>query len=377
MTGKNNAGSGRGTAIMATQALAADDRVTHARSGWMARFVAGGVPIADFVEVTNGIARWEDWCSAWSARAAVHKRIGREALAAGHGLSAGQHLTTAAVCYHFGKFLFCEFPDEMRAAHIKAVACRTLALPHLSPPGARVEIAYQGKHLFANLRRPPGRDRPPVVILVPGMDSTKEEFHNAEQLFLARGMATLSLDGPGQGEAEYDFPIRHDYEVPCGVVIDWIEARDDLDGARVGLSGASMGGYYVPRVAAREKRVVAAIANGGAYNVLNNFDRRPQSLKEAYRLRTHSATVAEAREKTAAFDLEGVAQDITCPMFIIGAREDRITSYKDAERLAAEVSGPVELLLLEGANHVAHNRGHMFKTQAADWMAGHLGAGEK
>jgi 2,6-dihydroxypseudooxynicotine hydrolase len=156
--------------------------------------------------------------------------------------------------------------------------------------------------------------------------------------------------------------------------MDWIEARDDLDGARISLSGASMGGYYVPRVCARDKRVVAGIANGGAFNVLNNFDPRPQSLKEAYRLRTHSASVAEAREKTAAFNLEGVAQDITCPMFIIGAKEDRITSYKDAERLASEVSGPVTLLLIEGANHVAHNRGHMFKTQAADWIAGHLGA---
>lgn len=360
---------------MATQMKQADDRVLHARSGWMARFVAGGVPISDFVEVTNSIERWEDWCAAWSARAAIHEEIGRDALEKGFGRSAGQHLTTASVCYHFGKFLFCEYPDEMRAAHMKAVDCRTLALPHLSPPGERHEIPYEGKHLFANLRRPAGVDRPPVVILIPGMDSTKEEFHNSEQLFLDRGMATLSLDGPGQGEAEYDFPIRPDYEVPCGVVMDWIETQDSLDGNRIGLSGASMGGYYVPRVAARDKRVVAGIANGGAYNVLNNFDPRPQSLKEAYRLRTHSATVAEAREKTAAFNLEGVAEDITCPMFIIGAKADRITSYKDAERLATEVSGPVTLLLIEGANHVAHNRGHMFKTQAADWMAGHLGAG--
>lgn len=359
---------------MATQIEEADDRVLHARTGWMARFVAGGVPIADFVEVTNSIARWEDWCAAWSARGAIHEDIGRDALGSGFGKSAGLHLTTASACYHFGKFLFCEYPDEMRAAHEKAVACRTLALPHLSPPGERVEIPYEGKHLAANLRRPAGSDRPPVVILIPGMDSTKEEFHNAEQLFLDRGMATLSLDGPGQGEGEYDFPIRHDYEVPCGVVMDWVEARDDLDGANIGLSGASMGGYYVPRVCARDKRVKAAIANGGAFNVLNNFDQRPQSLKEAYRLRTHSETVAEAREKTALFDLEGIAQEVTCPLFIIGAKADRITSYKDAERLASEVSGPVELLLLEGANHVAHNRGHMFKTQAADWMAGHLGA---
>ncbi len=354
--------------------MAADERVLSARTGWMARFVAGGVPIADFIEVTNSIDLWKDWCAAWSARGAIHEAIGREALENGFGYSAGQHLTTAAVCYHFGKFLFCEFPDEMAVAHKKAVECRTLALPHLAAPGERVEIPYEGKSMFANLRKPANADHPPVVIMIPGMDSTKEEFHFSEQLFLDRGMAVLSVDGPGQGEGEYDFPIRHDYEVPARVMMDWVEARDDLDGGNIGLSGASMGGYYVPRVAARESRVKAAIANGGAFNVLNNFDQRPDTLKEAYRLRTHSATVAEAREKTRAFDLEGVARDITCPMFIIGGKEDRITSYKDAERLGSEVSGPVVLMLIEGANHVAHNRGHMFKTQAADWMAGHLGA---
>ncbi|MDH5750561.1 MAG: alpha/beta hydrolase [Rhodospirillales bacterium] len=359
---------------MATPTTETDPRVLHARRAWLARFVAGGVPASDFMEVTQGIERWEDWCSAWSARAAIHETVGRQALDDGFTLSAGQHLTTAAACYHFAKFLFCEYPDEMKTAHKKAVECRTLALHHLAPPGERLEIPFEGKHLFANLRRPSGADRPPVVLLIPGMDSTKEEFHYAEQFYLERGMATLSLDGPGQGESEYDFPVRHDYEVPCGAVIDWLQARGDLNGARIGLHGISMGGYYVPRVAAFEKRVTAAIANSGAYSIQYNFDQRPDTLKEAYRMRTHSATVAEAREKTAAFDLEGVAAKITCPMFVIAALEDRITSPKDAERLASEVSGPVTLLRLEGANHVAQNRAHMWKTQAADWMAGHLGA---
>ena len=53
---------------MTTKIKEADDRVLHARTGWMSRFVAGGVPIADFVEVTNSVARWEDWCAAWSDR---------------------------------------------------------------------------------------------------------------------------------------------------------------------------------------------------------------------------------------------------------------------------------------------------------------------
>ena len=54
--------------------------------------------------------------------------------------------------------------------------------------------------MVGNLRRPPGLDRPPLVLLIAGLDSTKEEFFAVENIFLARGLATFSLDGPGQGE---------------------------------------------------------------------------------------------------------------------------------------------------------------------------------
>ncbi len=354
--------------------MAADDRIKAARANWIYRFTSAGVPVSDFMEVTGAIERWDQWCAAWSTRAALHEEIGRAELAAGNGLSAGQHLSTAAVCYHFAKFMFVDDLAQMRTAHENAVECRTLALPHLVPPGERVEIAYQDGPLAGNLRKPQGLDLPPVVVIIMGMDSTKEEAHYTEQMFLERGMATLAFDGPGQGEGEYDHPIRHDYEVPCGAVFDLIESRDDLDAGCIGILGASMGGYYAPRVAARDKRVKACIANGGAFSVIDNFDPRPRTLKEVYRVRTHSGSVEEAREKTRPFDLTGVAQDITCPMFIIAGKEDVITSYHDAERLASEVSGPVELLAIEGANHVAHNRLYRHRTQSADWMAEQLAA---
>jgi 2,6-dihydroxypseudooxynicotine hydrolase len=116
-------------------AMAADDRVTAARANWIYRFTSAGVPVSDFIEVTNSIEHWGEWCAAWSDRAAIHEEVGHAELAAGHGLSAGQHLTTAAVCYHFAKFMFVDDLAQMHAAHEKAVACRTLALPHLTPPG--------------------------------------------------------------------------------------------------------------------------------------------------------------------------------------------------------------------------------------------------
>ena len=187
------------------------------------RIVGTGVPYGEFEELIDGIDRWEDWCAAWSARAAIHEEIGREALASGHGLSAGHHLNTAALIYHFGKFTFIDDMAQLRAAHQKAVECMTLALPHFLPPGAHIQIPYEGKFLAANLRRPEGQAPAPVVILVSGLDAAKEELHDTEQFFLERGMATLSVDGPGQGEAEYDFPLRYDFEVPMGAAIDWVK----------------------------------------------------------------------------------------------------------------------------------------------------------
>ncbi|MEK9662770.1 MAG: alpha/beta hydrolase, partial [Alphaproteobacteria bacterium] len=179
---------------------ARDARIETAVRHWANRMVTNGVPLADFEDVGNKVTQWKDWCAAWSERGAFHEAMGRTALADGHHRSAGEHLTTAAACYHFGKFLFADYPDEMRAAHERAVACRTDALPYLHPPGHRVEIPYDGITLKANLRRPEGEARPPVVVMAMGLDSAKEEMDTHERVFLDRGMATLSLDGPGQGE---------------------------------------------------------------------------------------------------------------------------------------------------------------------------------
>src|SRR5260370_28496518 len=231
-----------------------DALVKSAIAHWAARFVANGVALTDFEEVTAGVASWNDWCGAWSARAAQHEAMGREALANKKFISAGEQLQRAGVYYHFGKFLFVHDIPQMKAAHMKAVACRALALPHLQPAGERVEMPYQGHWLAGILRKPVGIERPPVVVMAMGLASAQEEADCYEQPYLARRMATLSFDGPGQGEAEYDFAIRGDYEVAVAAVIDFIQKRRDLDSSRVGLWGVSLGGYYAPRAAAFEPR---------------------------------------------------------------------------------------------------------------------------
>jgi len=351
-----------------------DSNVKSAISHWGPRFVANGVVLTDFEEVTGSIENWDDWCRAWSERAGLHEQMGREALAKQKFLSAGEHLNRAAVYYHFAKFLFVHDIPQMKAAHLKAIECKLLALPHMRPPGERVEIAYEGKKLYGILRKPAGIERPPVMMMASGLDSTKEEMDAYEQPFLARGIATLAFDGPGQGEGEYDFAIRGDYEAVVRAVADFIGTRNDLDKAKIGLWGVSLGGYYAPRAAAFEKRVKACISLAGPYDWSEAWDGLPALTREAFRVRAKCSSMEDAKRHAATLSLKGIAEKITCPLFVLTGKLDRIVPWKHAERLAGEAKGPVELMIIEDGNHIANNRAHRWRVQSADWMAEQLGA---
>jgi dipeptidyl aminopeptidase/acylaminoacyl peptidase len=351
-----------------------DARVASAISNWAPRFTTNGVAVADFQRVTGGIERWEDWCSAWSAAAQVHEDLGHEALAEGRTRSAGAHLSTAAIYHHYGKFLFVEFPEQMRAAHRRAVDCLTEALPHLDPPGERIEIPFEGGRMVGILRRPSGAGPHPLVVIVPGLDSTKEEFRFAEALFLERGLATFAVDGPGQGEAEYDLPIRADWEVPGQVIVDTVSALPGIDADRIGVSGSSLGGYYAPRFAAGVPQIRACLATSGPYNWGECWDTLPPLTRAAFTVRSGSADEDEARKRAPQLDLSGVAARIRVPLFVVAGKQDRLVPWQHAERLAAEAAGPTELLILDEGNHSGMNVAHKHRYRTADWMARQLRA---
>lgn len=354
--------------------MARDQVVETVVRNWAPRFISNGVPLFDYQEVTDSLEAWDDWCAAWSARAAEHEAAGRAALDAGRTITAGQYFQTAAVIYHFAKFVFVHDMDQLRPAHEKALACHALALPHIRPSGTRVEIPYEGGLLYGNLRKPNGTARLPVVIMCMGLDSAKEEMGTNEVHFLDRGIATLAFDGPGQGEAEYDLAMRPDYEAVVAAVADFVETRDDLDGNRIGLWGVSFGGYYAPRAAAFEKRIKACIAISGSFDFGTLWGDRHGLSQEVFRVRSHSANWEEAKVAAKAFNLAGVAEKITCPLLVVGGENDPITPPDNQRQLAATASGSTELLMIERGNHCVNNQRHRYSPQSADWMAAHLDA---
>lgn len=355
---------------------AVDPRVAAAVSHWGPRFTTNGVTVSDFTRITAGLSRWEDWCAAWSAGGSVHEQLGREAAERGELRSAGAHLARAAVYYHFGKFLFVHDREQMRAAHRSAVRALTEALPLLDPPGRRVQIPFEGSSLVGVLRLPAGPGPHPAVLLIPGLDSTKEEFGSTEALFLERGMATFSVDGPGQGEAEYDLAIRGDWEVPGRAIVDHLAALPEIDSGRIGVWGVSLGGYYAPRLASGDPRVRACIALAGPYDFGEAFDNAPELTREAFRVRSGSATVEQARDRAGELSLAGRAEGISCPLLVVFGRLDRLIPWQHAQRLVDTAGGPVELLMLEEGNHGCMNVWPQHRYRSADWMARQLGAAE-
>ena len=353
-----------------------DPRVAAAVAHWAPRFIAQGVDYNDFVRTTDRIRRWEDWCREWRRTAEEHEALARAAEDRDSPLAAADAWVQAAMCHHFGKFVFFDDMDQLRSASVAAASDFARAAPLLDPPAEAVRIPYAGRRMPGYVRRPVGVDRPPVVVLIAGLDSTKEEFHTFTALFLRRGVATLAFDGPGQGELEFDLPIEAEFEKPLGAVLDWLSTRSDLDSSRVAAAGVSLGGYYVARAAAFEPRLTCAVAMGGPYAFAPNFEALPSQTRQAFQVRSHSPDLETARRRAAVLSLEAVANRIQQPFLVVFGKEDRLIPFQDAERLYAEISAADKRLeMYEHGNHVVNNMPYAYRPLVADWVADHLYTG--
>ena len=350
-----------------------DALLEAAVANWAPRFSANGVDPSDFAAITRDLTRWDDWCAAWSVAAEGHLALGEAALAEGRTRSAGEALARAATYFHFAQFLFDQAPEERHVAHARAVEALNRALPHLDPPAERLEIDFEGSTLVGILRTPPGEGPHPTVVLVAGLDSTKEEFREVEAAFLRRSVATFAFDGPGQGEAGH-LAIRADWENVGAAVLSRLAAHEAVDAARVGVWGVSLGGYYAARIASANLGYVATICLTGPYDFSGSWDGLNPLTRAAFVARSHSANEDDARAAAARLTLAGRAEDITTPLLVIAATRDRLISWHDAERLAREAGATATLVVLENAVHGAANVTYRHRPLSADWMAQHLGA---
>ncbi|MFF5289925.1 alpha/beta hydrolase family protein [Paractinoplanes globisporus] len=351
-----------------------DAAIETALAHWAPRLIQNGVDYNDMTSTVARTATWADWLPQWNRTADEQAAFAREADAAGHALTAGQAWRRASVNRHFGKFVWMLDTDLAAEATRVSVQETLAALARLDPTGERLEVPFADGTVYANLRRPPGVDRPPYVVLIPGLDSTKEEFFFFEQSFLDRGLATVSLDGPGQGETGLVLPIRPDYEVAVSALLDLLTGRSDLDHERVGVAGVSLGGYYAPRVAAHEHRVDAVVGISGPFRFGDMWDDLPPMTRQTFVVKSGARDDEEGRRLALALDLTGQCERIAVPALYVTGRLDRLIPWQQTQRQAAETPAGTFVCFPDG-NHGVSNLPSKARPMIADWMADQLGAG--
>ncbi|AWB25762.1 MULTISPECIES: alpha/beta hydrolase family protein [Alphaproteobacteria] len=329
----------------------------------------------------------DGWHESWLTPAERSVSRAEAAEAAGHRLTARANWIRAANYFRTAEF-FLDPADPRRLSTFDRIeACSQRALTLFEPAGEIARIPYEdGTHLDAYFLIAPGEGRRPAVIAFGGLDEYKDELiQEMERYALARGLSLLLVDLPGQGGTlrREGITARPDTEVPVGACIDWLLGRDDVDPGRIGVYGASLGGYYVTRAAAREHRVACAVSDAAQWKVAKSAQAllaQPNSMTAVLSRWVFGARdMEELVTVTEPFDLEGVVKDIACPFLIVAGELDSFGTHNAesvyAEAKAAGVDVTIKWFSPEetGAAHCQIDNPTIGMELICDWLADRLG----
>lgn len=122
-----------------------------------------------------------------------------------------------------------------------------------------VRVPFKGGDLVTYLHRPPGVEKPPLVIYSGGVDQYKANHYRPIQDYLAKGLAVATFDMPGFGESR-QWPQVQNSEPHIAILAHYMK-RGDIDTRHISFFGQSYGGGAVLRVALlNDPRITAVVA---------------------------------------------------------------------------------------------------------------------
>ncbi len=351
--------------------MSRDPQVDLIFNHFIPRYVATGVDANDMQRLVKRIDQWSDWCRLWSEEAHRHEQSAHVAKDLGRDVTAAEAWLRASIYYHYAKHLFAAVPEEFHQAQSNMLRCYALAASHTPHPMQKLKIPYRGDFIHAYLRLPsddPKALAAPLAIILPGLDACKEELHSWSDSFLRRGLATITLDGPGQGESAEKFPISLDWGEAMAAVLDHLATHPQVDVSRAGVVGQSLGAFYSPLSAALEPRLKACVTNCGPFNFGPVLPQMPAVSQEVFRIRSHQATLKAALEFAHELNMASYAPKISCPTLIVFGAGDKIIPASEGSLLANSMKGQAELVVYEEGNHVCFNIPYKFRPLTADWL---------
>ena len=334
------------------------------------------------------------WFDEWTRMGKELEKLAKEALSKERFITASGFNFRACMYYLTGERFRQPKDDKALYIYRQATVCFQEAAKYVEYPFIDpVEIPYEGgKILPALFVKPSFNEKGPLpaVIFLDGLETAKEfcYFWGVRDMAL-RGLACLIVDGPGSGESIRfrGLKLRHDYEVPAGAAVDYLENRKDVDPQRIGIMGLKLGGYSAPRAAAFDKRIKACVIWGAVWDYQAEWRRRFERTHQKsisippyhiqWVLGVHS--MEEALKKLEDFKLAGVVERIECPLLMVHGEEDAQVSLADAKACYDAVGSRDKTLRVftaeeGGSQHCQQDRLGVALPYMHDWLAERLKA---
>ncbi|HEU0043511.1 alpha/beta hydrolase family protein [Sphingomonas sp.] len=256
-----------------------------------------------------------------------------------------------------------------------------------------VDIPYEGSSFPALfVRAPATADGPaPCVVSCNGLDSMKEQIfgNGLAQAFARRDISTLLVDQPGTGEALRlrELVGTHEAERWATPAFDYVAGRADVDPARIGMFGLSLGGYYAPRAAAMEPRFALCAVQGANHDWGEMQKRR--RMREGENPVPHywdhvmwvfgKPDLDTFMDWAPAMSLDGVVERIKVPFLVTHGENDRQIPVEYAHRSYDQAvnSAERELRIFTHRDfeveHCGADNGTVGRDFIADWIAQRFG----
>ncbi|KQS66894.1 S9 family peptidase [Modestobacter sp. Leaf380] len=338
------------------------------------RMVGNGMQAGDADALHAGVSAGSAWSDVAGRLAARQTRAAVAAMEVGDTATARDRFLRAAACYSFGQIPLEDGPAK-QALYRDLVDSFGAAGALLDPPAEHVEVPWAGKSLRGWLLRPHGAVRPPVVMVLGGMDAWREEYAAGAELVRDRGVALFLLDAPGQGETRVlgGLHLDRDVQLALSAAVSHVLADDRL-GDRVAVWGNSMGGHLAALLAARDDRIAACVVTGGTVRPSETHTRFPRFLSKVQAMLGMADDADGA--KTLMDDLEldaATLAGLTCPLLVQHGKRDAVFKIANA-RPIHDLSASTDKTWQEWADgdHCVDNHADEKYLAVARWLAPRL-----
>ena len=337
---------------------------------------------AEFRAVASRIRKYDDIHREFAAQA--RKREARAAAfeQEGRNVAAREAWLTASLLWSTACWPIHEDNETLRFYEDRVNACYARFMPLCPHPVERVEIPLGSKYMPAYLHmphRPQAGERLPLVIIIGGMDSSKENMVSLYgDRFLERGFAVLALDGPGQAEAitRGIFFTARNFADAAEATWSWLLTRSEFDTNRVVVRGTSFGSYFgtvfATGLGARIKGFAATgVCQEPGCDTI--FNAASPTFKMRFMFMSGHEDEAAFDAFAQGIDLRPIAPDIACPYMVVAGEADQLSPIEHTEHLFTLIKAPKKLVIFEGANHGVGDapsvaNGEEKVTMIADWL---------